>query len=214
MMLCLWAFCAVQAQSVCKGDKFFDGATLWEVQAIWGNKTVFFVGTGEIYMSLEVVDAARGEYKLVPSSQADEPSIPGAEFGWRVQYIRKDGMNFLAVRKPDGDAMWTMVLTPDNHEHCMGQEAALEAERPSDVTSNALLNRYYLSKIASKKELRLLRNEILARHGYRFQSRDLQEWFGQQPWYRPGNNNAAISLSIIEQTNVQLIKSEEAVRQR
>ena len=187
MMLCLWAFCAVQAQSVRKGDKFFDGATLWEVQAIWGNKTVFFVGTGEIYMSLEVVDAARGEYRLVPSSQADEPSIPGAEFGWRVQYIRKDGMNFLAVRKP---------------------------ERPSDVTSNALLNRYYLSKIASKKELRLLRNEILARHGYRFQSRDLQEWFGQQPWYRPGNNNAAISLSIIEQTNVQLIKSEEAARQR
>ena len=118
MMLCLWAFCAVQAQSVRKGDKFFDGATLWEVQAIWGNKTVFFVGTGEIYMSLEVVDAARGEYRLVPSSQADEPSIPGAEFGWRVQYIRKDGMNFLAVRKPDGDAMWTMVLTPDNLNDC------------------------------------------------------------------------------------------------
>ena len=55
-----------------------------------------------------------------------------------------------------------------------------------------------------------MRNEILARHGWTFQAKDLRQHFGRQPWYKPGNNNAAIKLSPIEQTNLELIKSEEA----
>lgn len=212
LLLCLCTVLGVQAQEIRQHDKFWDGVTLWEVNAIYGGKTVFMVGTGEIYLSLEKVAGKSGEYKLVPSSQADDPSIPGAEFGWRVQYIRKDGMNFLAVRKSNGDAMWTMVLTPDDLNNCMAQEADIEREIPSEITSNTLLNRYYLSKIPNKQELRLMRNEILARHGYRFSSPDLQEWFGELSWYKPGKDNNAIKLNIIEETNIQLIKSEEAGR--
>ena len=36
--------------------------------------------------------------------------------------------------------------------------------------------------------------------------------FGKIGWYKPGNDNNAIKLDIIEQTNIQLIKSEEADR--
>jgi hypothetical protein len=56
-----------------------------------------------------------------------------------------------------------------------------------------------------------MRNEILARHGWKFQSKDLQEYFGRQSWYKPGNDNNAIKLHVIEQLNIQLIKSEESV---
>ena len=71
------------------------------------------------------------------------------------------------------------------------------------------MNTRYLGRF-SKPQLRLMRNEILARHGWRFQSKDLQDHFGSQPWYKPVANNNSIKLNIIETTNVQLLKSEEA----
>ena len=86
-------------------------------------------------------------------------------------------------------------------------------EEPWNAVNSMLLNRAYLqSNVATKEELRLLRNKILAYHGYRFQSKDLQEYFAKVDWYKPGNNNNAIRLDIIEQTNLQLIKSEEEAR--
>lgn len=212
VLACMLIASGAQGQTIQKNDRFWDGNTLWEVNAIYGGQTVFMVGTGELYLSLEKVSGKAGEYKLVPSSEADEPSIPGAQFGWRVRYIRQDSMNFLAVCKPGGDVMWTMVLTPDGLDSCVAQEEAIENEIPSDILANTLLNRHYLSKIPNKRELRLMRNEILARHGYRFSSPDLREWFEELDWYKPVDDNKSIKLNIIEQTNVQLIKSEEADR--
>lgn len=59
-------------------------------------------------------------------------------------------------------------------------------------------------------ELRLLRNEIFARHGYIFNSSDLQKHFGSQSWYRPVTNNAYdLNLNSIEQYNINLIKQYE-----
>lgn len=55
--------------------------------------------------------------------------------------------------------------------------------------------------------LRLARNEIYARHGYIFQSRDLQSYFGQQSWYRPMTRRVAFSQ--VEQANIALIQSYE-----
>ena len=60
-----------------------------------------------------------------------------------------------------------------------------------------------------KSTLRLMRNAIMARNGYRFQSKDLQEYFGKEPWYKPAASNDKIKLSFIELLNVELIKAEE-----
>lgn len=60
-----------------------------------------------------------------------------------------------------------------------------------------------------KATLRLIRNEIWARHGYIFTAPDLQQYFSAQPWYTPGNSNDAIQLSDIERLNVDLIKAME-----
>ena len=61
-----------------------------------------------------------------------------------------------------------------------------------------------------KQMLRLMRNTIYARHGYVFESAELQEYFGNEPWYQPVDNNKDIHLSFIEELNVELIKSREA----
>lgn len=62
-----------------------------------------------------------------------------------------------------------------------------------------------------KAMLRLIRNEIYARHGHRFTSSpDVQRFFDAKSWYKP--SNTPTPLTAIEQLNVQIIKAEEAVR--
>jgi hypothetical protein len=64
---------------------------------------------------------------------------------------------------------------------------------------------YYLDAT----QLRLARNEIYARHGYVFKSKDLQEYFSNQSWYVPLYDNDRIVLSKTEMANVELIKTYE-----
>ena len=67
-------------------------------------------------------------------------------------------------------------------------------------------------QIYDKATLRIMRNAILARHGYRFQSKDLQDYFASEPWYKPAASNDHIKVSFVEQMNIDLIKTEEAKR--
>ena len=46
--------------------------------------------------------------------------------------------------------------------------------------------------------------------GYVFQSKDLKEYFGKEPWYKPADSNDDIKLSLLEQLNIELIKYREA----
>jgi hypothetical protein len=59
-------------------------------------------------------------------------------------------------------------------------------------------------------ELRLLRNEIYARHGRRFQTAWLAEVFRQQPWYAPRNDYTDADLTGVDSANIKLIANREA----
>jgi len=61
----------------------------------------------------------------------------------------------------------------------------------------------------SKPELRIMRNEIFARHGYIFKSDDLKEHFGNQNWYAPKYADVNSMLTTTEQKNIKLIQSYE-----
>lgn len=71
------------------------------------------------------------------------------------------------------------------------------------------------SKVYTTEEIRglnlyLARNEIYARHGYIFDSPDLQEYFGDMEWYKPTTKDVPDSaLNEYERANVQLILSLE-----
>lgn len=58
----------------------------------------------------------------------------------------------------------------------------------------------------SASQLRLLRNEIYARHGYVFKSKDLNDYFLQKSWYKPDPNLKEIELSDLEKENLSLIQ--------
>ena len=59
-------------------------------------------------------------------------------------------------------------------------------------------------------QLKIMRNEIYARHGYIFETDDMRSYFNQQRWYRPVSRN--VRLTNIEQQNVNVIKQAERNR--
>ena len=61
----------------------------------------------------------------------------------------------------------------------------------------------------SKRDLKIMRNEIFARHGFIFKTNDMMEYFNRQSWYRPLNNDVTNYLSKLEAANVNFIKSYE-----
>ena len=71
-------------------------------------------------------------------------------------------------------------------------------------TSKRLLNVEELSGY-SKEELRLMRNEIFAFHGYTFDSADLREYFETKEWYQPIGKEVIENLNKIEKSNIELI---------
>ena len=63
--------------------------------------------------------------------------------------------------------------------------------------------------IYDKEDLRVMRNEIWARHGYRFNSPDLQRRFEKVKGYKPVADNSQVRLTPLEQLNVETIKAVE-----
>ena len=60
------------------------------------------------------------------------------------------------------------------------------------------------------EELRLIRNEIFARYGYRFKREDLETFFKSKDWYKPISDDVTDKLTELEKLNVQLILNVEA----
>ncbi len=66
----------------------------------------------------------------------------------------------------------------------------------------------------SINDLRLLRNEVYARHGRKFQTPWLAEYFRSEPWYAPRQDFSDAELSATERANIALItKREEELHQ-
>jgi hypothetical protein len=59
----------------------------------------------------------------------------------------------------------------------------------------------------SLEDLKIMRNEIYARHGYIFDSQDLRDYFSRQSWYRPVSKK--VNLTAIEKYNVLFIQDFE-----
>jgi hypothetical protein len=59
-------------------------------------------------------------------------------------------------------------------------------------------------------DLKIMRNEVFARHGYIFKTPDMIAYFSNQPWYRPQFTDVTSQLSSDEAANVRQIKNLES----
>ncbi|HSR98216.1 MAG TPA: YARHG domain-containing protein [Kofleriaceae bacterium] len=98
----------------------------------------------------------------------------------------------------------------------LGQWVSAEAAKPpADVSPledpsqlDRLLTVEQLSNL-SRRDLRILRNTIYARHGRQFKSKLLQEYFDTMEWYKPDPAFTDKRLNKIDVINVRMIKSVE-----
>ncbi len=61
----------------------------------------------------------------------------------------------------------------------------------------------------SKAELRVMRNEVYARHGRVFQSADLHDYFAQKPWYSQNPGYSDSMLSGVDKENIRILQEAE-----
>ena len=113
-----------------------------------------------------------------------------------------EGLRFYAVKKT-GDYFYERERTGKYIDLVESNPEVGRFFFASTVLLNNGLSQY------EKSTLRVMRNAILARHGYVFQSKDLQDYFSKEPWYKPAASNDNIKLSLIEQLNVELIQFAE-----
>ena len=97
--------------------------------------------------------------------------------------------------------------------HRKGRKEVLKWARKDfprfNFASSFLLNDGQFRRL-KKSTLRIMRNSILAQNGYRFQSKDLQDYFSKCSWYHPISSNDDVKPNLLEQLNIQLIQAEEA----
>lgn len=94
-----------------------------------------------------------------------------------------------------------------------------EKSSPLESTESAIPGRYpeaslrYLTDADLRgkpaPELKIMRNEIFARHGYIFQTAVMRTYFRRQPWYKPRYKDVSSMLTDIESANIELIKKYE-----
>ncbi len=77
-----------------------------------------------------------------------------------------------------------------------------------ELFENKLISAQMLRGV-SLHELRLLRNEIYARHGRIFRTDWLQQYFGSQPWYDPKEDFKDEEISGSDKTNIETIVNYE-----
>ena len=71
-------------------------------------------------------------------------------------------------------------------------------------SSQILLDKYNLIGMTAE-ELRIMRNEIFARHGYIFESEDLKDYFANKIWYEPRHSSVDTMLTELDKKNINTI---------
>ena len=184
ILIALCALVKVSAQAVTEGTQWFDGKVLYTAH-VMDNGELYFHGEANVNaiyeFSLRRLNHAPGEYMLIPTNMIDDAPLR-AQFGWRVQYIRKQGMYFLAVRNRQDRIVWTLVLTPDNLENCLGQQRFAEEQPVDEMLDGYLMNTKFLARFG-KEELKQMHAKL----------------------------KALPSHTVISETNMELIESEMEV---
>ena len=140
----------------------------------------------------------------------------GEEYDTPINVIKVAGKNFYFELTTDGVNLYNAKYDEESDYY---EKAGLfkklkfidKGDGRWPFTKDRIINSDILNDY-SKKDLRLMRNEILARKGYAFTSKDLKEYFGSKSWYKPVEDNSKIVLTIDEQISVDIIRSEEKRR--
>ncbi len=118
---------------------------------------------------------------------------------WRVR--KADGTTGFMFRKYIRLIEGGAVAAPPSAPTGVGGSGVVIPDSSDRLLSADELGNY------STNELRIARNEIYARHGFRFSDPSLRAHFSQFDWYRPTSDDVALSAT--EKANIALLKTAE-----
>lgn len=169
---------------------------------------LFTIGCGDAQKLLgEVVQDPPGIWDLLGlDKKKEEPISPSTTEEASGEAQEEVAVPDVSQQDDDG--------REESDPESMTEQDQEEEESPQYILSDS--NTEYLSwediKELSKEELRIARNEIYARHGRRFQSQDLQDYFEGKDWYEgtiePSDFREGL-LNDFEKKNVQFLKEFE-----
>lgn len=134
------------AQTIQKGNKFFDGEMLWTAEVTAPGELLMrgTNGTGRAWVFyLEKQNQKPGMYRLVRRGHTLIPAF-NTEWDADVQYVRQQGMNFLAVSDGKGNVAELLTLTPDNIENCKAQQQFASEQIIWETMGDLFLNTHLL----------------------------------------------------------------------
>lgn len=185
--------------------------------------SVIIPATGKLSeKSDEIYDAAKAYVAKLGKLVKDEAGNAVYDLGGGRQIIVVNNSSTVALLMTDNATAGAIAKTEDNAGGASAEED--EAFQPdnsqpeaaaaggSGALSNLLSTRkltYNDIRSLNKSQLRILRNEIYARHGYIFKSADLKAHFSKYPWYKPLYGDVTSKMSGIEKYNAAFIKKYE-----
>ena len=137
------------------------------------------------------------------------PSVPGGEFDYSsLSQTEQDNISLIKIYEELGNG--NLSWSKDNDYEAVFNSYKKYAYIFPDSSTRALRN----SELdgMTEDELCIARNEIFARNGYTFKSRNLMEYFLRKDWYEPimeVGNSDAILFTPVEKDNIDLLHEAE-----
>lgn len=144
-----------------------------------------------------------GKYKVVNDNtyefMLDEPGSDkyDGRFEFVINLGDKTCKGNWSPFEPDGNSEKDFVLKKQDFVYA-------PSSGDFSQTSQRLLKSEDLENL-SAEELRLMRSEIYARHGYSFKEKDMRFYFENKDWYMPMSTDVREDLTDIETQNIDLI---------
>ena len=169
-------------------------------------------GPAEAFTLAAVIDDPEG-FTNIRSERSAKSTIIGKVLDGEKFLTYKQSGTWWRVRKADGTTGFMFrkyIRLVEGRTPAIPAGAAPTGVGGSGVvipdSSERLLSTDELGNY-SALELRIARNEIFARNGFRFSDPSLRAHFNQFDWYRPTSDT--VELSATEKANVALLKSAE-----
>jgi len=150
------------------------------------------------------------QYKIIKGTV----SFMKTENGWNCQTFDISSANLIKIKEQG-----------ESSEHNSSNEEEVIPKQQSTCQTSPPVNSSEISGVfpqsseriltvsdisgLTKWQLKIMRNEIFARHGYIFKTPDMQQYFSTQSWYKPLYDAVDYSLSKIEKNNIDFIKKYE-----
>ena len=165
-----------------------------------------------LYDGGPIVDLPVSDNNSGSKIQVDENGDPVLDEDGNPVYVQSDEIDTTDTSNDDVDT--TEVI--DDNSNSSGSSGSSSGSSSSAGKDNTYIfshsNRSRLTRQeilnTSKSYWRRARNEIYARHGYKFKESSLQKYFEGKSWYKPGGFSES-ALSALEWDNMNLILAME-----